>query len=91
MNFNIYVSYRHPRVAIEVETGEVYVGKCDCPQSSGGQCSHVANILFMTEEIKEGAQPRIDPTCTSKSQGWGKLLAIITGYSWQELPKLFDI
>ena len=72
MNFNIYVSYRHPRVAIEVETGEVYVGKCDCPQSSGGQCSHVANILFMTEEIKEGAQPRIDPTCTSKSQGWGK-------------------
>ena len=75
--------YRHPKVAIERETGQVYVGQCGqnktltqkrkigCPQASCGQCSHVAAVLFLLEEMKFKA-PTIDKSCTSKERQWGK-------------------
>ena len=71
--FSLYIN-RHPRVAIELETGHIYVGQCDCRQRRCGQCSHVAATLFMLEEYKHPeTKPRIDPVCTSKGQAWGKL------------------
>ena len=74
--FHFFI-HRHPRVAIELETGHIYVGQCDCRQNRCGQCSHVAATLFMLEEYKHPeTKPRIDPVCTSKGQGWGKLLFI---------------
>ena len=70
--------YRHPKVAIELDSGQVYVGQCGqkgktkpCPQSSCGQCSHVAAALFLLEEMKFKA-PTIDKSCTSKERQWGK-------------------
>ena len=67
---SLQLSYRLPQVALQMD-GEVYVTECNCPAANGGQCSHVACMLYMVEEISHDLAPKIDEACTSKKQAWG--------------------
>ena len=67
---SVKLSYRLPQVALQMD-GEVYVTKCNCPAANGGQCSHIACMLYMVEEISHDLTPKIDEACTSKKQAWG--------------------
>ena len=36
----------HPKVCLEMKTGQIVTSDCDCEAGDGGQCCHVSALLF---------------------------------------------
>ena len=64
---------RYTCAAIDKKSGEIFVTKCTCPQSSGGKCSHVACLFYFIEDYAvDDDGPKLNEACTSLPQKWGK-------------------
>ena len=64
---------RYTCAAIEKKSGEIFVTKCTCPQSTGGKCTHVACLLYFIDEYSTNDEgPKTYESCTSLPQKWGQ-------------------
>ena len=61
-------------VAIDKENGKIFLSRCNCKQNVGGQCTHVAILLYLIEDFQLNGPEnlKIYESCTSKSQSWGQ-------------------
>ena len=69
----IFFNFREPHVAIKLDTGEVYVTKCDdCQQERLGKCGHTSAMLFLLEDMTHGGRPELFQSTTDTPAYWMK-------------------
>jgi hypothetical protein len=63
---------RFPSVAIKKNSGNIHSTKCSCLVRLSGQCSHIASVLYLLEDISFDGVPRLYETPTDRACYWGK-------------------
>ena len=57
----------HPKVCLELKSGQILTSECDCEASEAGQCGHVAALLFCLLDLFAKPKPKplkVKKACT---------------------------
>ena len=48
----------HPKICLEMKTGQVLTSICDCEAGDAGQCTHVSALLFCLLDLFSKKKPK---------------------------------
>ena len=57
----------HPKVCLELKSGQILTSECDCEASEAGQCGHVAALLYCLLDLFAKPKPKplkVKKACT---------------------------